>query len=252
MKKTVLAILMASVLVACHDGDLSKKSVADEIDNELNVSFGNDKEAQKRVSENVNVKPFEQIAIAGSYHIYYTQGEKISVRVEGRLGDLKRMIVSSDGKTLKIKTKSLRKDLRSILGRDMDDVNVYVSSPDLIAVSLAGSGEFEAQGAVDTDHLSVKLAGSGDIDFHQVVCDDVEVELAGSGDVEVKSIDVNNAKISIAGSGDVDMNFVRADFVEAHVAGSGDIKLSGKAKKVDHKVAGSGNVDVEQLQVEEK
>ena len=243
---------MASVLVACHDGDLSKKSVADEIDNELNVSFGNDKEAQKRVSENVNVKPFEQIAIAGSYHIYYTQGEKISVRVEGRLGDLKRMIVSSDGKTLKIKTKSLRKDLRSILGRDMDDVNVYVSSPDLIAVSLAGSGEFEAQGAVDTDHLSVKLAGSGDIDFHQVVCDDVEVELAGSGDVEVKSIDVNNAKISIAGSGDVDMNFVRADFVEAHVAGSGDIKLSGKAKKVDHKVAGSGNVDVEQLQVEEK
>ena len=250
MKKTVLAILMASVLVACHDGDLSKKSVADEVENELNMSFGNNEDLQKRVSENVNVKPFEQIAIAGSYHVYYTQDEKISVRVEGRLGDLKRMIVTSDGTTLKIKTKSLRKDLKSILGKNMKEVNVYISSPDLVQVSLAGSGEFEANGNVDTDKMEVKLAGSGDIDFHQLVCDDIEVKLAGSGDVEVKSIDVNNAKISIAGSGDVNMNFVRADYVEARIAGSGDIKLSGKAKKVDHKVAG-GNVDMEQLQVGE-
>lgn len=248
MKKTVLAILMATVLVSCHDGDIGKKSVGDEVENELNMSFGNNEDLQKRVAENVNVKPFEQIVIAGSYHVYYTQDEKISVRVEGRLGDLKRMVVTSDGTTLKIKTKSLRKDLKSILGKSMKEVNVYVSSPDLVQVSLAGSGEFEANGNVDTDKLDLKLAGSGDIDFHQVVCDDIEVELAGSGEVDVKSIDVNNARISIAGSGDVDMNFVRADYVEAHVAGSGDIKLSGKAKKVEHKVAGSGDVDIKNLQ----
>ena len=248
MKKIIFAIMMASVLVSCHDGNIGEKNVVDDVNNDLNLSYGNDEDLQKRVSENVPVKPFEQISIAGSYHVYYTQGEKVSVRVEGRLGDLKRMVVTSDGETLRIKTKSLRKDLKSILGREMKEVKVYVSSPDLTNVSFAGSGEFEAQGNVDTDNLSIKLAGSGDIDFSQVICDDIEVDVAGSGDVEVKSIDVNNANISIAGSGDVEMHFVRADHVSAHVAGSGDIKLTGKAKQVEHRVAGSGDIDIANLQ----
>ena len=162
------------------------------------------------------------------------------VKVEGPVKYLRQTVVANDGQTLRIKTK------RGVW-RSMEDVNVYITSPDLTHVSMAGSGEFDAEGMVDTDNLTLELAGSGEIDFKQLVCDNLNIQVAGSGDVDVESVDVNKADMQIAGSGDIKVHFVRADFVSAQVAGSGDIKLSGKAKQVEKKVAGSGSVDTGRL-----
>ena len=240
MKKIVLALAATVCLASCVDAKLGKESVKEELKNALNISQDVASDKGKRVTETVSVKPFEKISVAGSFDVHYVQGETTSVKVEGPVKYLQQTVVANDGKTLRIKTK------RGVW-RSMEDVNVYVTSPDLTQVSMAGSGEFDAEGMVDTDNLTLELAGSGEIDFKQLVCDNLNIQVAGSGDVDVESVDVNKADMQIAGSGDIEVHFVRADFVSAQVAGSGDIRLSGKAKQVEKKVAGSGSVDTSRL-----
>lgn len=240
MKKIVLALAATVCLASCVDAKLGKESVKEELENALDISSDDASDKGKRVTETVSVKPFEKISVAGSFDVHYIQGETTSVKVEGPVKYLQQTVVANDGQTLRIKTK------RGVW-RSMEDVNVYITSPDLTHVSMAGSGEFDAEGMVDTDNLTLELAGSGEIDFKQLVCDNLNIQVAGSGDVDVESVDVNKAYMQIAGSGDIKVHFVRADFVSAQVAGSGDIKLSGKAKQVEKKVAGSGSVDTGRL-----
>ena len=240
MKKIVLALAAMVCLASCVDAKLGKESVKEELKNALDISQDDASDKGKRVTETVSVKPFEKISVAGSFDVHYVQGETTSVKVEGPVKYLRQTVIANDGKTLRIKTK------RGVW-RSMEDVNVYVTSPDLTHVSMAGSGEFDAEGMVDTDNLTLELAGSGEIDFKQLVCDNLNIQVAGSGDVDVESVDVNKADMQIAGSGDIKVHFVRADFVSAQVAGSGDIRLSGKAKQVDKKVAGSGDIDTSRL-----
>ena len=240
MKKIVLALAATVCLASCVDAKLGKESVKEELENALDISSDDASNKGKRVMETVSVKPFEKISVAGSFDVHYVQGETTSVKVEGSVKYLRQTVVANDGQTLRIKTK------RGVW-RSMEDVNVYITSPDLTHVSMAGSGEFDAEGMVDTDNLTLELAGSGEIDFKQLVCDNLNIQVAGSGDVDVESVDVNKADMQIAGSGDIKVHFVRADFVSAQVAGSGDIRLSGKAKQVDKKVAGSGDIDTSRL-----
>lgn len=240
MKKIVLALAATVCLASCVDAKLGKESVKEELENALDISSDDASDKGKRVTETVSVKPFEKISVAGSFDVHYVQGETTSVKVEGPVKYLRQTVVANDGQTLRIKTK------RGVW-RSMEDVNVYITSPDLTHVSMAGSGELDAEGMVDTDNLTLELAGSGEIDFKQLVCDNLNIQVAGSGDVDVESVDVNKADMQIAGSGDIKVHFVRADFVSAQVAGSGDIKLSGKAKQVDKKVAGSGDIDTSRL-----
>ena len=240
MKKILLALAATVCLASCVDAKLGKESVKEELENALDISSDDASNKGKRVMETVSVKPFEKISVAGSFDVHYVQGETTSVKVEGPVKYLRQTVVANDGQTLRIKTK------RGVW-RSMEDVNVYITSPDLTHVSMAGSGEFDAEGMVDTDNLTLELAGSGEIDFKQLVCDNLNIQVAGSGDVDVESVDVNKADMQIAGSGDIKVHFVRADFVSAQVAGSGDIRLSGKAKQVDKKVAGSGDIDTSRL-----
>ncbi len=244
MKKIAAAMFLAMgmSLTSCIDVKTDDSKLSDELSNELKEVFEESADGQKLVTQDVSVKAFEQVSIRGSFNVHYQQGEQQKVTVKGRVRDLKRMVVTSDGKTLKIKTKSLSRNLKGMLGNSMKEVDVFITSPDLTHVALAGSGEFDAKGMVDTDNLTLSLAGSGDIDFEQVLCDNLKVEIAGSGDVEMKSVDVNKVNLEIAGSGDMDIHFVRADHVSAEIAGSGDIELSGSVKKLDKRVAGSGSV----------
>ena len=80
-----------------------------------------------------------------------------------------------------------------------------------------------------------------------VICDEISCSIAGSGDVDVHQITTGNASLDIAGSGDMKFNFVQCNDVKVKIAGSGDVKLKGKTHHSDWKVAGSGTVDTSEL-----
>lgn len=220
----------------------------------------------KTVSKNQSVKPFEQINVDGSMAVHYTQGKSVGVRIVGEKDDVDDIKVISDGTTL-----SIGRRRHIIFGIEKGhDVDVYVTSPDIIEVDFSGSGEFLANSHVDTDNMKISMNGSGTVSFSDLICDRIEAKVVGSGDVDIKKVvcmdasfvcigsgdisgEVVNAKdirLSLQGSGDIGLNVRNCVNVTGNLQGSGDISLSGNVKTLQKNIMGSGDYDTHNLRVE--
>lgn len=254
-KKSVMASLfvlaVAQVLVSCvYSTDV--------------LNSDSPKITQKR-----NLKGFERIDVYGSPTVYYTQADSFSVVLEGPEDLVSKIITNVEGNTLSVRNKGKIGIVNISIG-SMNDVKVYVSSPDLIGVGLYGSGDFMSERHVDTDNLQISLRGSGDIDFGEVICDNCNSELVGSGDLSIRKLEAQTSTVSLVGSGDIsikqknvhntDINLrgsgdVEIDFTEGcktavcNLVGSGDIKLTGYLSSFNRHKVGSGDIDTDRLQV---
>lgn len=196
--------------------------------------------------ESRDLRGFERIQLLGSLDVRYQQADTFSVLVKAPSKYLDDVETIVEGNQLIVRMKSVGKVVHFGVS-DGDQVTVYVTSPDLIGVDLRGSGDFSCENHLDTDQLDVKLNGSGDIDFDDVICDAVNVEVLGSGDVNVKKIETQVANVSLVGSGDVKMAFQRSGKVNASLVGSGDIELSGEVHAIDQTKRGSGDIETGKL-----
>lgn len=175
-----------------------------------------------------------------------TNGGKPKVTIAGYKVDADMMSVKSDGRTLTI-TQADNRSGWHVFGSGKE-VTVYVSAPDLTAVNIFGSGDFRADGKVDTDNLLVVVKGSGDVDMRNVICDNADIQISGSGDVEIKNLVAQrHAGIKVYGSGDVDIKFTRSGYVTCGVYGSGDVELKGYVKGLKKNVKGSGEIETDGL-----
>ena len=232
----------------------------------MSVNFGNgdfDRTPTQvqQVNQDVTMQPFDEVGVGGAFKVVYEQGSQHSVRIEATEQALKEMTVYvKDGK-LRIR-KAVKKPTVSL-----KDVKVYVTSPDLKMIDLAGSGMFAASNPITVGHdLNVDLAGSGKVLLAAVTCQDSNLDLAGSGDIEIGNFTVNKVKADIAGSGDINLgamtckeliadiagsgnvncNHIEADNVRAEIAGSGNVNLKGKVKNHSKDIAGSGKVIIKE------
>ncbi len=224
----------------------------------------------EKVTESRPHKGFERIVINGSPTVYYTQADSFSVTVKGPSNIVEDILTAVDGKQLTIRNRG-KIGVFNFSVHDDDEVGVYVTSPDLTAINLNGSGDFVVRQKVDTDKLSIVLRGSGDIDFEDIICDDCTTELIGSGDIDIKRLDTQNSTISLIGSGDISVKQwntratdvmlkgsgdISVDFVEGcqaaecQLTGSGDISLKGVLGHYSGQKRGSGEIDTEKLSVE--
>lgn len=225
MKKTLFLLAGVLLLSACSINFRSSR-----------------KKHEPLTTKTPEVKPFERIEVAGCFDVFYTQSDSTSVRIEAPASALSKLDIQSDGRTLRIGEVRELTSFSSI--RAMEDVKVYVTSPDLVAAEMAGSGDFKAIGHVDTDELRLSIAGSGEISFDDIICNSIKADLAGSGDVVLGNVTTVKASFSIAGSGDIKAYFTQCDKVNTNIAGSGDVKISGHVKQHQESVAGTGEVDV--------
>ena len=209
---------------------------------EMNVNGG------KKASRQMNVAYFSKIDIKGGANVVFrqTNGGKPKVTVAGYKADVDMVSVKSDGRTLTI-TQADNRSGWHVFGSGKE-VTVYVSAPDLTAVNIFGSGDFRADGKVDTDNLLVVVKGSGDVDMRNVICDNADIQISGSGDVEIKNLVAQrHAGIKVYGSGDVDIKFTRSGYVTCDVYGSGDVELKGYVKGLKKNVKGSGEIETDGL-----
>lgn len=139
-----------------------------------------------------------------------------------------------------------------------ETIVVTVPYESINSVSLAGSGDIENSGTINSDDFDVSLAGSGDINLN-INTNTVESSIAGSGDIELSG-STQNLMTKIAGSGDFNgknlksvnvtakitgsgnANVVCNGELVARITGSGDVKYSGTPTNKDTKVTGSGSV----------
>ena len=185
------------------------------------------------------LKDFEKIEISGSPNVYYTQADTFSVKVRGPKDAMENILTEVDGGTLSIRNRG-------------------------------GSGDFTSEKRIDTDQMEVVLRGSGDMTVRDLICDACHVELVGSGDINIDRLETKESDVTLVGSGDIAINQwrvlstrlglkgsgdIKVNFnegcqaVDSELRGSGDITLRGVVSRFSQQKTGSGDIDIDHLQI---
>lgn len=230
----------------------------------MSVSFGNanvDKTPTQVTELNkvTALQPFDEVDIANSFKVIYEQGTDHSARIEASEEAIKQMTVYVKDHELRIRSAVKNPTVK------FNDVKIYVTSPDIKSIEIAGSGMFAASNKINAaNDLDIDIAGSGKVLLAEVTCKDSDIEIAGSGSIEVGNINAmdvhakiagsgdinlatmscNNFHIEIAGSGDVNCDNITAEDVHTEIAGSGNVNLKGLVKNNTKDIAGSGKVNI--------
>ena len=205
------------------------------------------------------MQPFDKVDVSNSFRVIYEQGAENSVRVEASEEAFKQMTVYVKDSELRIRPAVKNPKV------SFKEVKVFVTSPVIKRIDIAGSGVFAASNKiVATNDLDIDIAGSGKVLLADVNCQDSKMEIAGSGNIEVGNITAKDVNAEIAGSGDINLatmtcnkfhieiagsgnvtsDNITAEDVHTEIAGSGDVKLKGTVKHHTKSVAGSGKVSI--------
>lgn len=203
------------------------------------------KASKNYVTKQIKVSDFDQIAVSGSLDVTYTQQSgkpKVEIYTSDNIVDLLDIYVKNGKLNL-----GFKKNVKVSYNK----LEIRVTSEDLNAVNVAGSGDFKFTNGLKTDQLKMNVAGSGDITASNIQCSQVfTANVAGSGDIECKQLKAADIDISVAGSGDLKIENALVTSANASVAGSGTVKISGSADKANYSVAGSGDLYANDFKVQ--
>lgn len=222
-------------------------------------TFGNKKVKASNVyvTKQIKIDDFDRLEVAGSMDVVYKQVKgkpSLEIYTADNIVDLVKIEVVNG--TLKI-------GFKKGYSISYNKLIIRVSSEDIYAVSLSGSGSIDLANGVKTNRMNISVAGSGDvkgknifcqeglrialsgsgdITMQQLVCNQFDVSLAGSGDVSMSNVNANTAKVSLAGSGDLKLEGVTCTEANVNAAGSGCIEMYGETNKSHFELAGSGEI----------
>lgn len=203
------------------------------------------KASKNYVTKQIKVSDFNQIAVSGSLDVTYTQQSgkpKVEIYTSDNIVDLLDIYVKNGKLNL-----GFKKNVKVSYNK----LEIRVTSEDLNAVNVAGSGDFKFTNGLKTDQLKMNVAGSGDITASNIQCSQgFTANVAGSGDIECKQLKAADMDISVAGSGDLKIENALVTSANASVAGSGTVKISGSADKANYSVAGSGDLYANDFKVQ--
>lgn len=204
------------------------------------------KASKNYVTKQIKVSDFNQIAVSGSLDVTYTQQSgkpKVEIYTSDNIVDLLDIYVKNGKLNL-----GFKKNVKVSYNK----LEIRVTSEDLNAVNVAGSGDFKFTNGLKTDQLKMNVAGSGDITASNIQCSqEFTANVAGSGDIECKQLKAADMDISVAGSGDLKIENALVTSANASVAGSGTVKISGNADKANYSVAGSGDLYASDFKVQD-
>jgi hypothetical protein len=201
------------------------------------------------VSATRDVIDFSRLEVNVPAEVTVLIGSEPAVRIEAQKNVIEVVSAKVNGSTLVIKSSPCV---------STDEVfRISVTTDELSAISVNGSGTVTSQGmlktnkmsiqingsgdariTVDADHIDAGINGSGDI-YLNGTAKDLEVGINGSGDVKGRELNTMNADVNINGSGDVEVKV--SEKLSVDIAGSGNVRYSGNPN-VKSSVKGSGEV----------
>lgn len=204
------------------------------------------------VEETREVDEFTTIDLKGTGTLIVTQGDTTELEVVAREGAMDKIETEVSGNTLRISYKGLS-FLQAFSGR----VEFRITTPDLNAVKISGSGDFEMT-ELNTNDFAFNVDGSGRADIEKLVAetlsidvngsghfiaagevDDVNIEISGSGNFQGSDLEAQNVDISISGSGKAEVS--AKERLDVNISGSGNVEYSGRPR-IDQRITGSGSV----------
>lgn len=200
-------------------------------------------------------KSFTKIEVETVADVYYTQnnGSKESVRFDfSQIKDAKlrqqyqekTVAIYRDGKVII----GLKKNISGSKQLDQDSrLRVYITSPDLVKVTMEGVGYFHSD-AINSDTFTIDNEGVGDIDIKSLLANKVTIDNEGVGSVTVANLKGDFLKIDNEGVGKVKAH-VDCQSVQAILEGVGSIHLSGVTRQFSKQKEGVGSIHVSDLKV---
>jgi hypothetical protein len=182
--------------------------------------------------ETRNVSDFNGVGLSISADLYLSQGSTHKVVIEGDQDELEIIETVVKNGMLHIKTSSRNPRL--------EDVKVWVTSPEINSVHLSGSGKIMGETAIKTDEISFKVSGSGKIKIDKLEAGEVDVSVSGSGHIALGGT-AEELGVSISGSGSLNGADFRVDEASARISGSGSCKIDATGE-LDASISGSGRV----------
>lgn len=206
----------------------------------------------ENAQERIDVDPFNAVAISVPAEVYLEQGSEHSVVIDADEGILEEISIEVKNDRLVIKPREY--------GASIDgDILINITSPEYEMVALAGSGSLFARNRVESEELTLKLSGSGQMEFDDLRSEETEAKVAGSGMLKIAG-NAEEFEVSLAGSGMIEaFDFEVSEFdgkisgsggcnvfvtgeLEVSIAGSGQVIYKGNPE-VGSSVAGSGKVE---------
>lgn len=182
--------------------------------------------------EERKVEAFHSVVISGSENLFVSQGS-----------DQKLRIVADDDVLRVLKTQVRNGVLYVEIDEDYfrydSDINVYVTMPTIEMFHVVGSGDVTGETPIVSDHLTLKISGSGRI-MMDVKAQSIKTSIAGSGDVRLTG-STESHDVGISGSGSVSALEMTADRYDISISGSGASKVHVKSS-LDISISGSGKV----------
>ncbi|MFY0254719.1 head GIN domain-containing protein [Chitinophaga sp. 30R24] len=197
---------------------------------------------RNRVKGNGNLKKeerqvaaFHQLKVEGSMNVYLSQGAAKAAVIEADENIIPLIELKEEDGRLVVRLK------RAYAVSTHNNMNIYLTTPELDEASLSGSGDLKIQDKFNsTAAVKFSLAGSGNL-TGEINAPTVKASIAGSGDMKLKG-ETKDINLFIAGSGNFKGDELLAENANVKIAGSGDANVYA-SMKLDAKIAGSGNVN---------
>lgn len=195
--------------------------------------------SKKYITKTVKADNFHSIVVNGSPTVIYQQKAGApSIEIYGSDNIVPLIETSVKNGVLTVRFK------KNTNIRNIQKLEVRVTSPRLIEATVKGSGDIEMPKGVKVDgKFTLLVNGSGDINGQNIICEELVAKVSGSGDIELKETVATTIKALVAGSGDIDLTG-KCETASYEVAGSGDIRATRlKATHVTASVKGSGDIE---------
>lgn len=198
------------------------------------------------------VGAFSTIRIDGSIDVDAHPGPNpgVTVKADDNIEPLVETVVEGDALVVRVK--------KGTSFRTSHEMRVAVEFAQLSGVAQHGSGDLHIS-ALDGQRFDANITGSGDLfvdnaqlgslaisvagsgDVHiSGRADTAAFQIAGSGDIHAGDLAARKVEVKVRGSGDADVN--ASETLAASVAGSGDVTYGGHPHDVSRNVAGSGSI----------
>lgn len=209
--------------------------------------------AQNLSSETRNVDNFSAIAVSDGVDVFIKQGPTHEVVVKTSKSQMDKIITEVSGDNLRIKMKKGN----NWSWRNNTSIKVYVTMPDLKAISASGGSDVTAED-LNLDNLDISTSGGADVDLSlevgelKISCSggadvalegkarDMKVSLSGGSDLNAQKLVANSCKISTSGGADANIN-VTGD-LEMVASGASDINYRGNPNVISSKSSGAADI----------
>ncbi len=186
------------------------------------------------VKEQRDIKGFSRISFGIPGNLQISIGKEFSVVLEGDRDDIEEVSTRISDDKLVIRYKNLR-------FLTNDEVNVYITVPELNGLDLSGSGKAEVIDPVRSESLGLIVSGSGRLITSEINVQNLDCKISGSGNITIGGGKVSDADVFISGSGSMNGDAVNVESMDVNVSGSGNCSCN-VTGSLDANISGSGNV----------